>query len=297
MMNILPGGQEFVSCNLCGNNNTKHLYNYGSTNIVKCLDCGLVYANPRPREDLNKEFFSKSHHSQDLEKRISDARVSVFKKALSDIELRRNGLKGKILDVGCGVGTFLNLAKSSGWEVTGIELSKDACEYAKSKLGLEILNSSIEEAHFDKSSFDVVTLWNVLDHLRDPLSMLKEANRILRPGGFLIIRVPNILFHSCLHKTFYLLKRFLKKAQDPSIIVNYGFSARTIKELLRRANFCNIQVKNSFLTKGNPYASFNFSKKGAELLKIFLNLMANLVYFISFGRVYISSALLVFVRK
>jgi 2-polyprenyl-3-methyl-5-hydroxy-6-metoxy-1,4-benzoquinol methylase len=295
----LDNNKEFVNCNLCGSSEFSFVCSFGEVKIVKCRNCELICRNPRLKENLNREFYSYDYYGDyaGIEERISAARINLFENTLLKLEKKRQARSNKLLDVGCGQGNFLKLARDYGWRVNGVELARSACEYGKVNFNLDILNTGIEEAHFKENSFDVITLWNVLDHLRNPLEMLKEAYRILEPDGILIIRVPNVTFHILVHRIFPLINKFCKSLNDPSIIVNYGFSVKTIKKILHEAGFCNIKIENSLLTKGDPYKSFSFSENVVGALKVLLNFIASLVYFISFSRICTSSSLLVFARK
>jgi 2-polyprenyl-3-methyl-5-hydroxy-6-metoxy-1,4-benzoquinol methylase len=99
---------------------------------------------------------------------------------------------GRLLDIGCGNGSFLQEAKRRGWETFGTELSPVNCRLAQERLGRPIHLGNLPDLELPARSFDVVTLWHVLEHVPEPNTMLAEIERILTPGGILIIEVPNI---------------------------------------------------------------------------------------------------------
>lgn len=98
---------------------------------------------------------------------------------------------GKVLDVGCGRGLLLNKLREHGWETFGTELSEEAADYARNALHLPVTTQELEDANFGDAEFDLVVLWHVLEHVRAPRAMLQEVSRILKPGGLLLIAVPN----------------------------------------------------------------------------------------------------------
>jgi SAM-dependent methyltransferase len=98
---------------------------------------------------------------------------------------------GRLLDVGCGDGLFLVRMRELGWEVQGIEPDRAAASVAQSVHGLPVLTSAIEEASLAESSFDVITLGHVIEHVYDPVAVLRRCGRLLKPGGTLVVVTPN----------------------------------------------------------------------------------------------------------
>jgi len=104
---------------------------------------------------------------------------------------RKSG--GRLLDIGCASGTFLlGMQAHRGWQVQGVEPSVQIAEYARAVHNLDVFPGTLEEANFPNSAFDCVTMWDVLEHVHDPLSTLREINRVLKDDGILVIRVPNL---------------------------------------------------------------------------------------------------------
>jgi len=98
----------------------------------------------------------------------------------------------EILDVGCGSGTLLGLLKNLGFHVRGVDFSAEAAKIAAAENGVNVFVGSLEQASFPAASFDVVTLFHVMEHVTDPRRVLEEVFRILRPGGAIVLQVPNI---------------------------------------------------------------------------------------------------------
>jgi SAM-dependent methyltransferase len=98
---------------------------------------------------------------------------------------------GRLLDVGCATGIFLDGMRRLGWHVAGVEPSSSAVAYARVRFDLDIFAGRLEDAHYPAASFDVVTLWDVLEHVHEPRVVLAEIARILRPGGLLVLSLPN----------------------------------------------------------------------------------------------------------
>ncbi|MEM9775017.1 MAG: class I SAM-dependent methyltransferase [Chloroflexota bacterium] len=125
--------------------------------------------------------------------------LSAIQKLSRDHEMSRRSERidryfdqpGKVLDIGCATGLFLGAMQQNGWECTGIEPSQYASEYARSQYGLEVVTGTLEDTQMPSNSFDVVTMWDVLEHVDDPMETLNEVNRLLKPNGLLVVSLPN----------------------------------------------------------------------------------------------------------
>ncbi len=194
---------EKIACNVCESDNYVVLYEGrdrlhglgGSFKLVKCQECGLVYLNPRPAREEMGRYYPPDYepYAQDVEQTKGflsslDYRYGVAKRCRT---ITKRKEPGRILDVGCGAGHFLNGMKLRGWQTFGIEVSEEAATYAGERFGLEVLAGELEEAEFPAACFDAITLWHVLEHLHDPLSTLMEISRLLKDDGLLVFAIPN----------------------------------------------------------------------------------------------------------
>lgn len=200
--------RKYAKCNLCGSGNFRTVYKkkfreekhavesrysasggkIGMDNIVKCRECGLVYINPRFESKVILDAYygseDKRYASQD------QGRIYTFKKG---IKLIGNfSKKGRILDVGCASGFFLKAAKDKGWDVYGVEPSKWFVDYAKEKYKIDVTCGTIFDTKYEDNFFDVITIWDVLEHTDDPMAVLNECSRVLKKGGILLINYPDI---------------------------------------------------------------------------------------------------------
>lgn len=196
------GGLEnlvYVPCNLCGSDQYRILYpgdaahrgrisaqtfrctseQHGDfTNIVECKSCGLRYENPRePEQQLEAQYQGVE---DPVYEREQEGRVRTFSRTLDSLE--RYTRPGLVLDVGCYLGLFLDVARSRGWKTHGVEPSTWAAERAGQK-NHTVANTPLRKAELAPASFDLVTLWDVIEHLHDPLGQLREIHRVLKPGG------------------------------------------------------------------------------------------------------------------
>jgi SAM-dependent methyltransferase len=196
---------EYVPCALCGKDQSEQLYlgqdrAYGKPGrfpIVRCQNCNLVYLNPRPVPHAIGYYYPSDY--EPYRKSPEEARFKI-QQLHQRLKLRNRCLavtrlckQGRLLDVGCATGTFLaEMQRYGNWQVFGVEPNQWAARYAREQLKLDIFHGHLLEANLADNQFDVVTLWDVLEHLHDPRQTLTEIWRILKPGGFLICSVPNL---------------------------------------------------------------------------------------------------------
>ncbi|PIP47899.1 MAG: hypothetical protein COX14_04940 [Chloroflexi bacterium CG23_combo_of_CG06-09_8_20_14_all_45_10] len=195
---------------------------------VKCRNCHLIYVNP-----IEKGSKINEDYSQRKSVDASIIRESRLRAAKSQVELIKRYKKGtNLLDIGCGEGFFLFNASRAGYVAKGIELSQDAAAYAKREFSLAIEARAFEERQFPENCFDIVTLWQVLEHLPYPLAILKEVHRILKPGGLLIVSTPDI--------EGIPARIFRRKWWNIRKLHINQFTTKTLTDILQNAGFKNV---------------------------------------------------------
>jgi 2-polyprenyl-3-methyl-5-hydroxy-6-metoxy-1,4-benzoquinol methylase len=150
---------------------------------------------------------------------------------------------GKLLEVGCGAGFFLKAAERAGWDVTGVEVSQAAVDFARESLHLNVQSGTVETVPLPTNAFDVIALFDVIEHLFDAHSTLQKIHQLLRPSGVLVISTPNInaLSRFILDSTWAVLSPFEHL---------YYFSEKTLKQTLRKAGFSHLHFERCFTGQG-----------------------------------------------
>jgi len=148
--------------------------------IVQCNRCHLLFSNPQPDPAQLLDIYRAVEDPVYQEE--TAAREQTFARSLRQLQLLATP-PGKLLDVGCYTGVFMKLAALEGWTVTGVELSAWAAVIARKDSGGQVYSLPLEEAGLQAASFDVITLWDVMEHLGQPAAMLKNVHKLLKPGG------------------------------------------------------------------------------------------------------------------
>ncbi len=160
--------------------------------LVRCSACGLVYVNPRPNDDIivnsYRDAVDPAFVAQNPERIQTFSRS--LRKAIRDLGIEPEGKR--LLDVGCAGGAFPKAAHDLGFTVTGIEPSRWLAEYGRAQYGLDIRQGLLRPGLFERHSFDVVTLWDVIEHVPCPEQLLTTIHKILKPGGHLLVNYPDI---------------------------------------------------------------------------------------------------------
>ena len=155
--------------------------------IWSCLDCGMVWNEPAPSAEGHLRQYEGVFDPDYLAQRESRRRT--WARELDRLERHVRGRE--LLDVGSYAGFFLEQARERGYRVTGVEPSRWAAEHARRELGLEVFTGPVEEFE-PQRVFDVVTLWDVMEHLTDPVAVLRKLHRLLRPEGVLVFTTHNL---------------------------------------------------------------------------------------------------------
>lgn len=163
--------------------------------IRRCGDCGLALTAPVPTPAGMGRYYPDAYYGTAREKRFVGP-VEGLQRALYGSRARRveqvaGGRPGRVLDVGCGRGFLLDAFRRRGWEVEGTEMSAASSAHARDVLGIPVHLGPIETLGLPAASFDAVTIWHVLEHVTQPGPVLEEIRRLLRPGGALLVGVPN----------------------------------------------------------------------------------------------------------
>lgn len=165
--------------------------------IVRCRHCGLSYTNPRPTPSNIGKFYPtdyQPHTSRENRHNRFPSRFWswVFGRPCPE---RRGALPrsepGRLLDFGCGGGSYLSRMADLGWQVTGLDVAQDVVNRIREELGFEAHIGTLPHPDLTPCSFEAVTMWQALEHVHRPLAVLRAAHELLVPGGTLVVAVPN----------------------------------------------------------------------------------------------------------
>lgn len=233
---------EKISCPLCSTQDYKILYKNTYARIVKCTECNLVYTNPRLKAEYLKRLYNKSYFQNSnssyfgYENYLGDRKkiIKTFNRRLKDIEQYIN--HGKLLDVGCATGFFLKSAYDRNWTIEGLEISSFAARIARSQFGFKVFEGELSTISKRKKEYDLITLWDVIEHFYNPKKELKIINELLKDGGILVISTPNVgSFPSLITQDRWIGY----KLSDEHLMY---FSKNTISNLLKDAGFDIIKI-------------------------------------------------------
>ncbi len=275
-------------CVICGNDsNHKTIFNEFGVNILKCKNCGHIFSSYE-REQNYGGYYDEVIRDEDhfwwdqAHKKMYNDFCRMFIK----------GKSGKLLDVGCGLGYFVKKISSlPNWEAIGYEISEPAANYAKNNLGLKnIFCGRVEDSGFPQKYFNIITLWDVIEHIPNPAPLLAYLGTILRDDGVLFIHTPNIQVQLPKAKIKKLLfgekeGRHYLEAKDHINV----YSAKTIEVLLKQVRFSKVKFIHL-----HPIQSVSGSKSG--LLRTAKNLwfyFSVILFKVTLGKVNIDNLFVV----
>jgi SAM-dependent methyltransferase len=282
---------EHVSCSLCGANHANHYdvvyqaqYDREKDpdpadkfrasgdellidQLVRCRICGLQYVNPRLREDLILSGYEAGHDSIYVSQ--VEARELTFATALDEIERAADG-RGRLLDIGTAAGSFVAAARDRGWEAEGCEPNHWLTDWGTRRYGVQIRQGDVLNLDYEERSFDVITLWDVIEHTPNPPEVLQRCRALLRPGGILVVNYPDIgswiarimgrrwLFLSSVH-LYYFDRRTIRLMLEKT-----GYRIETVRPHFQRLELDYILYRGSRLSQ----AMSSRARRIAQALKI-----------------------------
>ncbi len=232
----------FTTCNIHG----RYILNKNDVfDIFRCDDCGLVFVSDVV---VNQAYYSK-YYAQNYyypSGSFSTTAVGLLSKISLKIKEKQilkytkldKSRKVRILDIGCGCGDFLVNLSHNRFEKFGIEINPDGFNACKNK-SIKVYNQEIQDVDFEDNSFDVVTLWHVLEHFKDPVLVLKQVKRILSKNGVLIIATPNTDSLG-----FKFGNKFWFHLDSPRHLMLYN--RKSITALLKQVGFSYSEESNAY---------------------------------------------------
>ncbi|MGH2594311.1 MAG: class I SAM-dependent methyltransferase [Anaerolineae bacterium] len=217
--------------------------NERSYDIVQCRRCGLLHLLDMPTADELTAFYNSPDYFEGsdrgytgnyLRQRASIEHDSLRRLSQIEREVSRLAVdpERRILDIGCAAGSFLSVAQPRGWSVHGIELSHEMASHARQLLGVDIQDTFDPNA-FAAGSFTAITLWEVIEHLTDPLTTLRHVYGWLRPGGMLALSTPNTGHWHAQRKP-----EWWSEFKPPAHVIY--FVETTLRDMLARAGFAQV---------------------------------------------------------
>ncbi|HBH02505.1 MAG: hypothetical protein A2X36_05640 [Elusimicrobia bacterium GWA2_69_24] len=240
----MVNGWEDSACPLCGSlraapvweeildADARRVSGASEVRVVECTGCRFCFTNPRPSEEILSRYYGLVTDGVGAADEGSGSRQALFAEGLSLI--RRLAPGRRLLDVGCWTGEFLRVARAEGFGGRGVEINPVLAEYARNQHGLDVLVGGFGDVPLDPGSADAVTMWDVLEHLRDPRRAVRRAFDVLVPAGLLVVVSPNIRFQLVKSR---LMRRLGRPATISGIAHLNHFSEASLAKLVEREGF------------------------------------------------------------
>lgn len=202
--------ESVLVCDLCGSSSFRIVD--ATADVVQCESCTFRFVTPRPTQvEIARAYSAPDQYDSWIA--VDAARQALWERRWSRVRGREPA--GRLLDIGAGLGTFVALAKLDGWAVDGTEVSATAVRYALERYGAELRLGQLGAMELESGSYNIVTLWHVLEHVPSPASTLTRCHELLTPGGLLIMAMPND--GAAAHSLTYLRRAFRRLRGRPSL--------------------------------------------------------------------------------
>ena len=229
------------TCLICSSKHLEKLERYAKTHMVSCQTCGFHFSQKIPSEKEIVDFYD-GYGRDDY---LSPLTIKRYHELLDEFEKYRK--HNKILDVGCGIGYFLEVAQERGWEVYGTEYTDKAVEICEKK-GIQVEQGKLNPEDFDIESFDIITSFEVLEHINNPIEEINNFYSLLRKGGLVYLTTPN--FNSLLR---YRLKEAYNVITYPEHLSYY--TPKTINKLFKSIGFRKEKIRTTGISLSRLKAS------------------------------------------
>lgn len=264
----IPNAAEVTHCQLCGSSERTLKFQDGPFRVLTCAGCGLVYVTPRLQGQALLDVYDASYWNSQNPKQRGYADyaaegalyLKTFQKRMALVS-RWLPPQARILDVGCAAGYFLRIAQQHGHDVHGVELSAAIAVEAQQALGRDRVHvGTLVEAMRGKDyaarSFDLVTLWDVIEHIPTPQEVLQQVRTLIKPGGRLLLETQNVASRWAR----LLGRRWHHYKHDEHL---FHFDPHTIRRLLDECGFRVLEIGSAYAGK---YVSFAFLAERAGRL-------------------------------
>lgn len=280
------------TCYLCSSTQNSTVFVENGIDIVRCSHCGHVFSTYEQEEHYEGYWDDDSSYDlgwwDNAHREIYQDFIDEFLKAPS----------GKILDVGCGLGFFVKRigAQKPGWQAIGYEISEKAVKFAKEKNGLKnVFPGIVQNSGIEKGSLDIITLWDVIEHIPKPHSLLEYLHSLLKPGGILFLQTPNFPVQLFKARLKVLLKGMKPDGHylEAKDHIN-DYTERTMKMLSQQTGF-----KDCKFTILKPIASVSGSQGGnlGTIFKKTYYYATKVVWLLSFKALNLNNTLFAILKK
>lgn len=244
---------EYRDCPICGPGETATIREQGRISVVRCRTCGLVFRNPIIKDSALLLNVPEEEKRADYSELMFRSRRGMLSRLLRRAERHRKP-PGRLLDIGCGFGHLMTIAKESGWEASGVEIEKGAVNHCRER-GLDVFGGTLEELNPAPESFDAVALIESCEYFARPIDELRRIRAALKPGGVLLVRTLNQNFHLNAHRLYKKLERLFSRfgLRDPSIFHRFTYSPRNFRAMAEAAGLRVLETAPSPLVRNDPY--------------------------------------------
>lgn len=250
-------------CPCCWDTHHSLWYTNKDLTLYRCRNCEVIYQDPQPdltallHQSYDQEYFDSCDQLLSAQTKALKARLeSIWESIKHDGNIQK---PPHLLDVGSGIGAFLTVAKQQGWKPVGLEPSSYATQYCVEKLGLHVIQGSLDDNISFSNTFDVVTLNHVLEHFQNPVENLQRLRSLMRPGGLLAVEVPREGRLASIALHYLSTLRTATRYPRPSFTIVHMciFTPRSLRTLLGR---CGFTVERMWI-EGNAASPERFQER------------------------------------
>ncbi|WP_017670561.1 class I SAM-dependent methyltransferase [Blastomonas sp. AAP53] len=256
-----------AACNHCGSRDARLAARVDGYTLVRCVACDLAFvADPPSPERLSALYQASNEYHRTLHDPASGDYARMAKVACEHLAfVRRWASGGRLVDVGCSTGLFLNEALRVGFDVSGVEFSATSAQFARDQFGIRVIDGDIHALDPAPESLDILTMFDVIEHVRDPASDIAAAYRMLKPGGLFIVSTPNIdgLFPRASEPLAGLLGHW-PHPEPPWHL--YQFSVRTLSNMLKKQGFAPLGTQHTAIDLAYSFGTLRDLRRSPKRL-------------------------------